>query len=202
MRRHSIGTGGGVLWQRHTLRIGAGRPLYTVVHPLRQRRVMSQLLCQVCAQAADHNDDGTLWLLPDREVATFDESDGLVTRHPPLCLPCACTSVRVCPGMRPNYVAIRAHSAVCGVIGTVYRRLDHSPWMEIDTDYPGDPVLFHDPAILRTQAHQLVRVLMNIQIVNLDSLWTDSDGTHDLTIAPLTSVPKVACSAPAHHDMS
>lgn len=160
----------GVLWQRYSLAIGVGRPLYTHVHPLRQRRVMSQLLCQVCAQAADHNEEGTLWLLPAEEAASFDASDGLMIKHPPLCLSCARISVRVCPGMRPNYVAVRAHSAVCGVIGTVYRPLDHEPWMEVDTAYPADPVLFDDPAILRTQAHQLARVLINLSVVDLDSL--------------------------------
>jgi hypothetical protein len=157
----------GVLWQRYTARVGAGRPLYTVVHPARQRRVMSRLLCQVCAQAADHTEAGTLWLLPAREVAAFDGQDGLVTQHPPLCVPCARISVRVCPGMRPGYVAIRAHSVVCGVIGTIYRPLDHSPWMEIDADDTGDVVMFDHPSIAWTQAHQLTRMLINIRVVNL-----------------------------------
>lgn len=159
----------GVLWQRHTMSIGAGRPLFTVVHPLRQRRVMTHLLCQVCAQAADHTEDGTLWLLPAAEAASFDASDGLVTRHPPLCMSCARISVRVCPGMRPNYVALRAHSAACGVLGTVYRRLDRAPWMELDTEHTGDLVAYDDPAIARTHAHQLLRVLINISTVDLDS---------------------------------
>ena len=160
----------GVLWQRHTARIGDGRPLYTRVHPARQRRVMSRLLCQVCAQAADHTQAGTLWLLPAREVADFDGRDGLVTQHPPLCAPCARISVRVCPGMRPAYVAIRAHSMVCGVIGTIYQPLDHAPWMEINTEHTGDVVMFDNPSIACTQAYQLARMLINISGVDLDSL--------------------------------
>ena len=160
----------GVLWQRHTARIGAGRPLYTVVHPARQRRVMRRLLCQVCAQAADHTEAGTLWLLPAREVAAFDDQDGLVTQHPPLCAPCARISVRVCPGMRPDYVAIRAHSVVCGVIGTIYRPLNHAPWMEMDAEDTGDAVMFDHPNITRTQAHQLTRMLVDISVVDLDTL--------------------------------
>jgi hypothetical protein len=43
--------------------------------------------------------------------------------------------------MRPDYVAIRAHSVVCGVIGTIYRPLDHAPWIEIDAEHTGDAVL-------------------------------------------------------------
>jgi hypothetical protein len=160
----------GVLWQRHTARIGDGRPLYKVVHPARQRRVMSRLLCQVCAQAADHTQVGTLWLLPAREVAAFDGTDGWVTRHPPLCAPCARISVRVCPGMQPDYVAIRAHSMVCGVIGTIYQPLDQAPWMEIDAEHTGDVVMFDHPSIAWTQAYQLTRMLINISGVDLDSL--------------------------------
>jgi hypothetical protein len=160
----------GVLWQRHTGRIGDGRPLYSVVHPARQRRVMSRLLCQVCARAADHTRAGTLWLLPAEEVAAFDGQDGLLTRHPPLCAPCAQISVRACPGMRPDYLAIRAHSAVCGVIGTIYRPLDHDPWMEIDTEDTGDVVMFDHPRIAWTQAYQLIRLLINVSVVDLDTL--------------------------------
>jgi hypothetical protein len=160
----------GVLWQRYSGRIGEGRPLFTVVHPARQRRVMSRLLCQVCAQMADHTEAGTLWLLPAREVADFDGEDGWVTRHPPLCAPCARISVRVCPGMRPEYVAIRAHSAVCGVIGKIYRPLDHAPWMEINTEDTGDTVMSDHPSIAWTQAHQLARMLIKISVVDLDTL--------------------------------
>lgn len=162
----------GVLWQRHTARIGVGRPLFTVVHPLRQRRVMTRLLCQVCARAADHTEAGTLWLLPAREVATFDDRDGLVTNHPPLCVPCARVSVRRCPGMRPDHVAVRARSAVCGVLGTVFRPLNHAPWMERDDERTADTVRFDDPAIAWTQATQLARVLVNISVVDLDTLAT------------------------------
>lgn len=55
----------GVLWQRAAVRHGVGRPEFGKVHPLRQRRAMRQLLCQVCAGPADRNYDGVLWLLRD-----------------------------------------------------------------------------------------------------------------------------------------
>jgi hypothetical protein len=160
----------GVLWQRHTARIGQGRPLFAVVHPLRQRRVMSRLLCQVCGHAADHTEEGSLWLLPSQEAATFDAENGLMTRHPPLCLSCARMSVQVCPGMKSGCVALRAHSTTYGVVGTIYRPLKQAPWMEIDLEHTGDTVPFDHPALARTQAHQLIRMLTNISVVNLDAL--------------------------------
>jgi hypothetical protein len=160
----------GVLWQRHTARIGKGRPLFAVVHPLRQRRVMSRLLCQVCGETADHTERGSLWLLPAQEAVTFDGENGLLTRHPPLCLPCARMSVQVCPGMKSGYMALRAHSTVYGVVGTIYRPLKQAPWMEIDVENTGDTVPFDHPAIARTQAHQLIRMLTNVSVVNLKIL--------------------------------
>jgi hypothetical protein len=72
--------------------------------------------------------------------------------------------------MRPDYVAIRAHSVVCGVIGKIYRPLDQAPWMEIDTEHTGDVVMFDHPSIACTQAYQLTRMLINISGVDLDSL--------------------------------
>lgn len=160
----------GVLWQRKTLQVGTGRPLFNVIHPLRQRRVMTNLLCQVCAQAADHTRDGTLWLVPAREVADFDGKDGFIINHPPLCLACARITTRMCPGMKPRYVAVRAHSVICGVIGKVYRPLDHRPWMEVDRETSGAVVFFDHPTIALTQAHQLSRMLFNISAVDLGAL--------------------------------
>ncbi|HEX5404314.1 MAG TPA: hypothetical protein VFX16_18650 [Pseudonocardiaceae bacterium] len=58
----------GVLWTRTAGRIGKGRPLFTKPHPVRQRRAMLRLLCQVCAQPADRSTDGLLWLLPGDRV--------------------------------------------------------------------------------------------------------------------------------------
>src|SRR5438270_10139290 len=48
----------GVLWTRAGSRRGEGEPYYKKVHPLRQRKAMRQLLCQVCAEPADHNTKG------------------------------------------------------------------------------------------------------------------------------------------------
>jgi hypothetical protein len=51
----------GVSWQRAP----SGTPEFKAVHGTRQRQVMRELLCQVCASPADQDDDGTLWGLKD-----------------------------------------------------------------------------------------------------------------------------------------
>jgi hypothetical protein len=66
----------GVLWFRMASRPGIGRPVFGKVHPLRQRRAMRRLLCQVCAGPADRTDDGVLWLMRDCERSR--NSPGLV----------------------------------------------------------------------------------------------------------------------------
>jgi hypothetical protein len=55
----------GVLWHRTPFIPGQGRPDFGRVHPLRQRRTMQRLLCQVCAGPANTTEDGVLWLLKD-----------------------------------------------------------------------------------------------------------------------------------------
>ena len=78
----------GILWTRRNLRHGHGRPQFGKIHSLRQRRAMRRLLCQVCAQPADRNDDGVLWLLPDyyQEAEGWPENYDLA--EPPICLAC------------------------------------------------------------------------------------------------------------------
>ena len=87
----------GVLWFRTPFRPGQGRPEFGRVHPLRQRRTMLRLLCQVCAGPADRTDDGVLWLLQDHRDDWPSWPDGMGVTEPPICLPCVRTSVRLCP---------------------------------------------------------------------------------------------------------
>jgi hypothetical protein len=158
----------GVLWARAVHRIGAGRPLFGKVHPWRQRRAMSDLLCQVCAQPADRTDEGTLWLVPGVQAADWNGwPAGMATVHPPLCLACARISVRMCPGMRPHYVALRARSRVCGVTGVVFRPAGLTGLVR--DDYP-QVLTFDDPALSWTVATQLARTLVGVTTVDLERL--------------------------------
>lgn len=112
----------GVLWTRVPSRPGLGEPLYAKVHPLRLRRTMRRLLCQVCAQSANHqNDHGTLWVLPDDN--TFDWShwpQRLETTHAPVCLRCAHIAIKACPALRHGHLIVRAHSTIIGITGEHY----------------------------------------------------------------------------------
>lgn len=159
----------GVLWARFTTRVGAGKPQFRELHPTRQRHAMRRLLCQVCAQPADHNDEGTLWLVPGDEVAHYQDQPGMPTIYPPVCAPCAELSVRMCPALREQYTAVRAHSRLHGVIGVEFQA-GHPyprPAPQTTTSYA---VSFADPAIAWVLATQLVRTLHDCTVIDLERL--------------------------------
>lgn len=153
----------GALWTRIPSRPGYGRPEFSRVHSLRQRRAMRRLLCQVCGCAADRNEDGVLWLLRDYREDWLNWPENMANTHPPVCMKCAILSTRVCPALRGGYVAVRARrSPVSGVYGVRYQ-LDGRALRPVE-----DTVAFDDPAIRWTVAAQLVRSLHGCTIVNLD----------------------------------
>ncbi|MFF9284332.1 hypothetical protein [Streptomyces griseosporeus] len=111
----------GVLWQRRALAQGTGRPRYGEVHPERQRVVMQYLLCQVCGRPAERNDSGVLWVVEDHRKDWDGWPEGLMTTHPPLCLPCAGKAVEQCPNLVDRSVALRVTgSEVCAVYGRIW----------------------------------------------------------------------------------
>jgi hypothetical protein len=154
----------GVLWASKTLRHGKGRPEFGVVHGLRQRHAMRRLLCQVCAQPADRNEDGALWLLPGyyQEAEGWPENYDLA--EPPICLPCVPIATQRCPALRKGYLGIRARNApICGVRGLVYQPGPPGPALV------GEYLVRYDhPTIHWTLADQLLRTLHNCTPVNLD----------------------------------
>jgi hypothetical protein len=147
----------GVLWQRMPSRPGHGRPRLGTMHSLRQRRAMRRLLCSVCAGPADTSADGVLWLLADHRDDWPGWPDGMAVTEPPVCLPCARRSARVCPALRDGHVAVRAgHCPIVGVHGT---RDENGRPVENTT------VAFDDPAIAWIRASQLVRHLCDCTIL-------------------------------------
>jgi len=153
----------GVPWTRIASRLGHGRPMFGKIHSLRQRRVMSRLLCQICAEPADRNDQGVLWLLNDTHEDWPNWPEGMGCTEPPVCLPCARVSVRACPSLRKGWVAVRVgRSEVSGVYGARYRPGDPFPVAVVDALLP-----FDDPAIRWTRANQLVRELHDCTRVHL-----------------------------------
>ena len=156
----------GVLWARVGLRQGQGEPQLGRVHPLRQRRVMRRLLCQVCAGPADRNEQGVLWLLSDQAGDSPDWPDwpeDTGATHPPVCLPCARRASRACPHLRRGYVALRVRDCpISGVYGALYRPRAN-PAAPVD-----DALLdYADFSTRYLVASQLVRKLRGCTIVPL-----------------------------------
>jgi len=153
----------GILWPRTPSRPGHGRPEFGKVHPLRQRRAMRRLRCQVCAGPPDRDALGVLWLLRDHRADWSDWPERMAATEPPVCLRCARLSVRACPALRTGHVAVRVgDSAVQGVYGVRYRP---------GQPYPapaGDAIVtFDDPDIHWVRAAQLVRELRDCTLVEL-----------------------------------
>lgn len=158
----------GVLWFRTPFRPGQGRPVFGKVHPLRQRRAMRRLLCQVCAGPADRTADGVLWLLKDHREDWPGWPQGMGVTEPPVCLPCVRLSVRVCPALRRGAVAVRARRfPVAGVRGGLYAgRRRPVPVGEATVD-------FNDPAIRWVRAASLLRKLGDCTLIDPDELFED-----------------------------
>ncbi|RKN08057.1 hypothetical protein [Streptomyces radicis] len=124
---------------------------------------MTRLLCQVCGGRADHNDDGVLWLLGEdpRDPASWPED--LLTSHPPLCLPCAAKSVRLCPHLSQRYVALRVREFyLAGVWGTLHR-----PGFPLPVVADAAGVAFDDGRPRWLRAHSLITRLETFTPVDL-----------------------------------
>ncbi|MFE4174458.1 hypothetical protein ACFRR7_20800 [Streptomyces sp. NPDC056909] len=153
----------GILWKRVGLSPGKGRPVFGDVHFLRQRRAMRKLLCQVCGGPADRTEDGTLWLVGEDADDRETWSAEFITGHPPLCVPCAVTSVRACPHLRERYVALRVRTfELGGVQGALYRLHGHLP-----VAYSADGVPFDSWRVHWVLAGQLIMRLRAYTLVDL-----------------------------------
>jgi hypothetical protein len=153
----------GVLWQRMASRPRHGRPEFGITHPLRQRRAMRRLLCQVCAGPADQTKDGVLWVLKDHRDDWPGWPEGMGVTEPPVCLSCAHLAVRLCPALRRGAVAVRVRDfPVAGAQGALYRTARSSPVVTKRTI-----VAFDDPAIRWLRAVNLVRELHGCAVVPL-----------------------------------
>jgi hypothetical protein len=162
----------GVLWTRMASNPGKGRPEFNRLHPRRQRRAMRLLLCQVCAQPAEYNEQGHLWLLVDSRRDWAQWPEGAANPYPPVCMACARLSVRQCPPLRRGFVAVRPHSSMHGVIGVRFWPGRTYPTVRLAVDDGGEPVAHVDPVIQWMQATQLTRILHRCVPVDLDEVTT------------------------------
>jgi hypothetical protein len=153
----------GILWDRMASQPGIGRPIYDELHPIRQRRAMRQMLCQVCAKPASHTEQGVLWLLPDHREDWTGWPEGMGNTFPPLCVACARISVRQCPVLRPGHTAIRARQfPIAGVSGGRYAYGHPLPQLVERVVVP-----YGDSTIRWVRASQLVRTLHGCTFVDL-----------------------------------
>ena len=157
----------GVLWARVGAGQGQGRPVYDRVHARRQRWVMENLLCQVCAGPASRTDEGWLWLLhDDRGVEPRGWPEQVAATHPPVCVPCARVSVRLCPHLSEGAVAVRVRNPrLWGVYGVL-----HAPSRRGLARTAGVMVGYHDPLARWVLAAQMVRLLRGCTVVELGDL--------------------------------
>lgn len=155
----------GVLWIRSLLRPGVGSPRFGAVHPARQRRAMRKLLCQVCAEPANRTEEGVLWLLSDAREDWPDWPENMAATHPPVCLPCAEKSRRLCPSLRPGNVAVRVRSPqVEGVFGIRY-----APGFPEAVAVAAEIVPYDDARVRWILASQLVTGLHDCTFVDLEA---------------------------------
>ncbi|WP_158920366.1 hypothetical protein [Streptomyces sp. NBRC 109706] len=107
----------GVLWARMRQAPGEGRPDFPSMHPMRQRQVQAERLCQVCGETASHTREGWLFLM------NHDGSDiyeGAKTTKPPVCLRCAALATRHCPHLTDPVGVRSRRPKLWGVFGTIY----------------------------------------------------------------------------------
>lgn len=156
----------GVLWHQVGERRGVGKPEFGKVHPARQRRAMTDLLCQVCAGPADRNSDGVLWLLRDFQGDWPGWPEGMGSVEPPVCAHCVATSVRRCPALQRGAVAVRAREfPIAGVRGAVYRQGLLGPALAGVVNLP-----YEDPARRWIVAAAQIRELRRCTVIPVGDL--------------------------------
>lgn len=147
------------LWPRMRIVPGSRRPEFTRVHPLRQRELMREMLCQVCREEAAHDARGWLFLLPDARADWTGWPETMANGHPPLCEECVEPAAAFCPHLVGG-LAVRVKQPVLhGVYGTEYR-LAPNGLVAIGSR----TVSYEDPAVAWVLAAQMVRILNGCSI--------------------------------------
>jgi hypothetical protein len=110
----------GVLWARRRHAPGDGRPKFGKMHPVRQRRAMRALLCQVCGSPASRTSRGWLFVMLRPDSSETDQVEGSLCTKPPICELCAQLALRHCPELT-DPVAVRVRKPrIWGVLGDQY----------------------------------------------------------------------------------
>jgi hypothetical protein len=107
----------GVLWARRRQAPGDGRPKFGAMHPVRQRRAMRALLCQVCGSPASRTSRGWLFVMPG---SPGSDVEGSLCTKPPICEPCAQLALRHCPHLTDSLAVRVRKPRIWGVLGDQY----------------------------------------------------------------------------------
>lgn len=163
----------GELWERFRQSLDVfsqptGRPRWRLVHPLRQRKAMRFLRCQLRFCPAKLPSGGYLFL-ETADEKPVEPGQRVTTGQPPVCLAHARLAVSLCPRLREGHVAFLARKApLWGVIGTRYRFGASGV-----TPLPAEeqfPLPYGHPQLGWFLACQLVRELTEYEVVSLDDL--------------------------------
>ncbi|MFF4291883.1 hypothetical protein ACFY0R_42445 [Streptomyces sp. NPDC001633] len=147
----------GNLWVRMD-QSTTGRVQYNRMHVHRQRACMENLLCQVCGEPSDRNEQGWLfldWRRPDSPPVWPEKS---ITSMPPLCAEHARVSVLQCPFLRrADHAVLRVRKPqLYGVSGTVYR-LTATGWHTSENDVLSPYAAPRLPGMLASRLHRQLR---------------------------------------------
>ncbi|MFD7646725.1 MULTISPECIES: hypothetical protein [Streptomyces] len=156
----------GNLWGRAYENRDVPNVSFESMHPDRQRQCMRDMLCQVCAKPADKNAEGWLFLDWPRDDSPKRWPERSVTAMPPLCVPCAETSLTHCPHLRQDgTVVLRVRKPLlCGVSGSVWQINTHGEWEEISNRDIYAP--FSKPRLPGLIATRLYRMLLGVTVTD------------------------------------
>lgn len=163
---------GGELWGRCSQQIGrdgrpTGQPLWSLVHPSRQRECMAMFRCQVCVGPTKIA--GGYLFLESRAGQPSAPGEPVLSAQPPVCLAHALEATQQCAHLARNgHRALLVRRApIYGVIGTPYQ-WGASGWRVLDGDDTPVPYGSRDLQVLL--ASQLVRQLRDYSVVDLAEL--------------------------------
>lgn len=155
----------GNLWVRTEGDPDAGRPVFDSLRSERQRHCMENMLCQVCAEPADRNKQGWLFMDWRHEDSPPTWPEKALTAMPPLCMEHARVSERQCPFLRKGeHLVMRVRKPhLYGVAGTIYRYTNNG-WVGSDNTVISPYSKPRHPGML---ASRLYRQLRGVTVVAL-----------------------------------
>ncbi|WP_330174099.1 hypothetical protein OG875_11305 [Streptomyces sp. NBC_01498] len=148
----------GNLWVRMEAPGDPGGVLYDSMHPARQRACMERMLCQVCAEPADRDKDGRLFIDWRREDSPPTWPERSLTAMPPLCAAHVQLSLRQCPfPRRTEHAVLRVRKPLLyGVSGALHRMTEHG-WRASDEDVLTPYGKPRHPGMLAARVHRELR---------------------------------------------